>query len=59
MPEEDLHLSDQTRFQAHWRTAMRADEPVSQGERSILPGRIATALADVSTPSLTDIGAAT
>jgi len=31
-------------------TAIRAEQPVPQGERSILPGRIATAFAPLSIP---------
>ena len=37
---------------------MRAEQPVPVGERSILPGRIATALRPVSSPSIRSTGAA-
>ena len=42
----------------HQLLAMRAEQPVPQGERSIFPGRIATALAPVRMPSSTLTGAA-
>ncbi|MNU10193.1 hypothetical protein D3C72_2572080 [compost metagenome] len=37
---------------------MRAEQPVPQGERSILPGRMTTALAPVATPFSYSTGAA-
>ncbi len=39
-------------------TAMRAEQPVPQGERSILPGRMATALAPEGVPLSSVSGAA-
>ncbi len=41
-----------------WSTAIRAEQPVPQGERSILPGRMTTALLAPRTPSRRSGGAA-